>query len=410
MEMNKEQLILNKVEEKRQDIIDFVQKMVQIPSVTNNEAAIGDAFYQDMKEKMHLDDVQMIEAEPGHPNIIARVKGQGDGPTLTFNGHMDVIFEGPAEDWTYPPYSGEIVDGKLYGRGSVDMKSGTCSSVLAAWIIKELGLPLKGDVQLTVVCDEEICGDRGICYLLKEGYVKKEHENDMGINCEPTKCKGGQRVVVAHKGILRAHFHVHGKNAHGARPWLGINAIEKAAKLVNRIHLLEEQIKVKHHPMLETPSILIAMMKGGQALNMLPSECTVSVTRRMLPGESKEEAVAQYQKIIDDLAAEDSDFKADLEIYPGFRPPMDIGTDNEITRIVQKAYQTVTGKELPMVAEEGGTDATFVVEATGIPMPVFGPGDVTLCAALDEAVELEDIIMAVKVYALAIYYALGMDA
>ena len=407
--MSQEQIILNAVEENRQEIIDFIQKIVQIPSVTGDEAAIGDAFYQGAKE-WGLDDVQMVEAEPGHPNILARVKGQKDGPTLMFNGHMDVITPGPVAEWTYPPYSGAIVDGRMYGRGSVDMKSGTCSSFLAAAIIKKLGIPLKGDVLLSAVCDEEICGDRGVCYLLKEGYLKKTHPDDMGINCEPSKCQGRQRLVIAHKGILRAHIVVYGKNAHGARPWLGINAIDQAVKVVNRIHLLEEKIRVKHHPLLNAPSIMVAMMKGGSAMNMLPGTCTVSVTRRLLPGESKAQAIRDYQDILDALAAEDAQFKAELQIWKGFRPPLDIAPDSPIVHALQKAYRAVKGTDLPVAGEEAGTDASFVVEATGIPMPVFGPGDIALCAALDECVELDDIIDAIKTYALAIYYALGSEA
>ena len=406
-----EQMILDAVDARRDEIISFVQKMVQIPSVTNDEVAIGNAFYEDM-QKLGLQDVQFIEEEPGHPNIIARVKGDAGGPSLIFNGHLDVIPPGPEEDWTYPSTSGKIVDGKLYGRGTVDMKSGTCSSVLAAAIVKDLGIPLKGDVQLTVVCDEEICGSRGVLYLLKKGYIKKNHPDDMGINCEPSR-HGDQDILwIANKGILRAHFIVHGKNAHGSRPYLGINAITKAVKVIQEVEALEKRIRaeVKPHPLMEPPVIMVAMVSGGSAMNMVPDTCRVSVTRRTLPGETKEKAIQDYQDIIDKLSAADPEFKAELEVYPNFRLPMDIDPNERIIEIIQSAYERVKGVRLPLGGEEGGADAPFIVDATGIPMPVFGPWDGFRSAALNEYVGLDDIILGVKVYALSIYYALGKDA
>ena len=406
-----EQKILDAVDARRDELISFVQKMVQIPSVTLDEAAIGEAFYEGM-QKLGLQDVQLIEEEPGHPNIIARVKGDAGGPSLIFNGHLDVIPPGPEEDWIYPSTSGKIVDGKMYGRGTVDMKSGTCGSVLAAAIVKDLGIPLKGDVQLTVVCDEEICGSRGVIYLLKKGYIKKNHPDDMGINCEPTRKGDQQRLWIANKGILRAHFIVHGKNAHGSRPYLGINAITKAVKVIEEVEALEKRIQaeVQPHPLLEPPVILVAMVSGGSAMNMVPDTCRVSVTRRLLPSETKEKAIQDYQDIIAKLSAADPEFKAELDVYPNYRLPMDLDPNEPIIEILQRAYERIKGVRLPLAGEEGGADAAFVIDATGIPMPIYGPGDIKLAAAIDECVELEDIITAIKVYALSIYYALGKDA
>ena len=262
-----------------------------------------------------------------------------------------------------------------------------------------------------MVCDEEICGSRGVLYLLKKGYIKKNHPDDMGINCEPTRKGDHNRIWIANKGILRAHFIVHGKNAHGSRPYLGINAITKAVKVIQEVEALEKRIRaeIKPHPLLEPPVILVAMIKGGSAMNMVPDTCRVSVTRRLLPGETKERAIQDYLDIIDKLSAADPEFKAELDVYPGFRLPMDLDPNERIIEIIQSAYERIKGVRLPLEGEEGGADAAFVVDATGIPMPIYGPGDGLRGATVDECVELEDIITAVKVYALSIYYALGKD-
>ena len=153
--MNAEKIILDKVEENRQQIIDFVQKIVQIPSLSGEEFEIGQALKKGM-EDWGLEDVEVVEKVPKHPNLLARVNGKADGPTLVFNGHMDVIAPGDESQWTYPPYSGAIVDGNLYGRGTVDMKTSTCTMMLASAILKKTNLPLNGNILVTVVCDEEI--------------------------------------------------------------------------------------------------------------------------------------------------------------------------------------------------------------------------------------------------------------
>ena len=189
-----------------------------------------------------------------------------------------------------------------------------------------------------------------------------------------------------------------------------MNAITGAVKVIHEVEELEKKLQQQYkHPLLAPPTILVAMIEGGSAMNMVPDSCKISLTRRMTPYENKEQAIQDYQDIIDKLAAEDPNFKADLEVWKGFRLPMDLNPEERIIKIMQKAYEKVTGNPLPVDGEEGGADAAFIVDATGIPMPCFGPGDITLCAALDEAVELDDLILAVKVYALSIYYALGKE-
>lgn len=225
--MNREEQILNKVEERREKIIAFLQHVVQTPSLTGEEATVGQAFYEGMKD-WGLEDVKIVEAAPKRPNVLGYVKGKGEEFGLVFNGHMDVLPVGDEADWQYPPFSGKIVDGKMYGRGTIDMKAGVCASIAAAGIIKELGIPLKGYVQCTGNCDEEICGDLGILFLLKEGYIKGG-PGIAGINCESTNLK---TLDIAQKGNMRLHIHFKGKSILGCRPWKGINAVSHAAKCI----------------------------------------------------------------------------------------------------------------------------------------------------------------------------------
>ena len=398
-----EQRIIDAVEAKRQDIIDFFQKMVQFPSLPGEEKEMGDALYQGLKD-WGMEDVTIVEKEPGHPNILARIKGVADGPNFTFNGHLDVIHPGSYDRWTDPPFSGRIKDGKIYGRGTVDMKAGTISSALACAILNQLQIPLYGNVLFTGVCDEEICGERGILYLLEAGYIKKFREDDIGLNCEPTNFK---EIEIATKGVLRADVTFHGKSAFGARPWLGINAIGKAVKFIGKIDELSERIWQKKHRLLNPPTILVAMIEGGSATNIVPDSCKVTVTRRLLPGETKEECVQDYQDILAALRKQDPEFKATLHVWKGFRPPAEVSENTLVVQAVTKAHKLIRQADLLITGSEGGTDASHVVAQIGLPMPVYGPGEECRVGAVDECIELDDLIDAVKVYALTVYYALG---
>ena len=406
-EMNAtEQKIVDAVEAKRQDIIDFFQKMVQFPSLPGEEKEMGDALLQGMKD-WGLTDVEIVEKEPGHPNVLARLHGTEDGPNFIFNGHMDVIHPGSEETWTDPPFSGKIKDGWIYGRGTVDMKAGTISSFLAGAIFNQLQIPIRGNVLFTAVCDEEICGERGILYLLEAGYIKKQREDDMGLNCEPTNFK---EIAIATKGLLKVDITVHGKSAFGARPWLGINAIDKANKLIHKIRDLNETLKSIRHPILNPPSIMVAIIEGGQATNIVPDYCKVTVTRRLLPGETKEECLKEFQDIFDQLKKEDPEFEATLNIRDGFRPPAEVSKDTVVCQAVAKAHKLIRGEDLAFVGSEGGTDASHVVNQIKLPMPVYGPGEDHRIGMIDECIKLDDVVDAVKVYALTIYYTMGLQA
>jgi len=395
-----EESIIQHIHKNQKKIISFVQEMVRIPSVTGEEDKIGKAFYQKMKN-IGLDEVEIIEAEPGRPNVIGRLKGVKKGKKLMFNGHMDVVPYGPLEEWDYPPCSGKIINGRMYGRGTVDMKSGTSASVLAVEIIKELGIPLKGEVLLTAVCDEEVGGAKGIKYLIEKGYIKA----DMGINCEATNLK---TLDIAHKGIYQCDVTIYGKAIHGSRPWLGINAIDKAVDVLNRIKILEEQLKLRKHPLLNHPTINVGTIQGGTVVNMIPSLCKMEINRRIIPGESFDIAEKEIQAILDHLSKEDPDFRAELKSKNINMPVLDVPSDASVVKSIQKAHKLVKGEDLPIGGKDAGTDAAWIVAATGIPMPIYGPGDyLKHSLAANESIALKDIIDAVKVYALTIYYLLG---
>lgn len=401
-----EEKIIGAVDDRREDFINFYRKLVKIPSFTGHEQEVAQALIDGMQAR-GFDNIKVIERIPGHPNVFAYLKGIEEGPTYTFNGHMDVLPPQNADRWPYPPFSGHMEDGKIYGRGTVDMKAGTFGSFLAGLVIKDLNIPLKGDVLFTAVCDEEICGENGVAYLLKEGHIRKNREDDFGLNCEPTNLR---EMNIATKGMLRTDIVVKGKGAFSARPYLGINAINKACKLIEAIMELDNRIgtdETLHHPLLEKPSVTVAMINGGEASNLVPDTCTLTISRRMLPCENMEDCLHDYEEIIKKLHSEDPEFEAEIITWNNFRPPVELPPDTKVASAIRKAQLLVTGEELELTGSEGGTDASLIVYHTGLPMPVYGPGDYRLLGTVNEHITADDFLSAIKIYALSIYYTLG---
>ena len=402
-----EKRIIEEVEAGREDFVQFFRKLVMTKSFTKQEQEVAQLLAEGLKER-GMKDVRIMGPEPDRPNVVAVYEGIEDGPTCTFNGHLDVLPPQEENLWPHKPFAGDIEDGKLYGRGTVDMKSGTFSSFFAGLVLERLQLPIRGRVVFTGVCDELVCGDQGILYLLKEGVIRKEHPEDFGINCEPTNL---EEMNMATKGVMRADVTVIGKGAFNARPYLGVSAIDQSAKFIQSVQRLNADIASDpawSHPLLEPRSVQVAMIQGGEASNLVPERVKMTVTRRLHPGETLEDCMKDYEEIFETLHGEDEQFRAEIRPWDGFRPPVEVPMDTPVAAAVARALKLVTGKDLALTGSEGGTDASHVVAQTGIPMPVFGPGDHRLLGTVDECVPLDDFIDAIKIYALTVYYMLGI--
>jgi len=400
--MNIEERIIEQVERNRDEILAFVQSVVRIPSVTGHEEEIAKAVYAKMRECGI--EAEYLEAAPHRPNVVGHYRGAAPGKILVFNGHMDICPPGPEEEWDFDPYCGDIHDGQLWGRGTVDMKSGTCGGAMAVKALKDAGVPIKGEVLLTCVCDEEVGSILGTQWLIKNGRLK----GDFAINCEATNL---QTVDVIHKGILRVDITVYGRSIHGSRPWLGINAIDKAMALLQRLNKLGEEIyATRTNPYVHPATLNVGTIEGGTVPNMIPGKCVLKMNRRLVPGETKEAAIEEMRAVCEQLAQEDREFKYDLAVDSFEMPIMYTPDDAPPVTAIRRAHRRVHGKELPIGGKDAGTDASWITYAAKIPCPVYGPGDyLRYSLGPNEHIPVDDIVDAVKVYALAIYYLLGEE-
>ncbi|MEW6243533.1 MAG: ArgE/DapE family deacylase [Bacillota bacterium] len=375
----------------REDLLSLLQQMIRIESVNptlvkggNGESRIA-LFLKEYLSMAGLE-VRCQELGPNRVNVIGILKGSGGGKSIMLNGHTDTV---GLDGMEIEPLLPEIRDGKVYGRGSLDMKGGLAASIIAVKTLARAGTRLKGDVILACVADEEYAS------MGTEALVK-EYRADSAIICEPSDLGIG----IAHKGFAWARVEVFGRAAHGSRPDEGIDAIAKAGKLLVEIETLGSQVLTqKTHPLLGSPSIHTSLISGGTELSTYPSYCRVELERRTVPGESPETVRDEIAGIIDKLAREDRQFKAGFDVF-FHRSPLEVSKDELIVETLARAYERVFAKPAQYIGFSGWMDSAILAEA-GIPTTIFGPCGQGLHAAV-EYVDFKSVVAVARVLAATI--------
>jgi acetylornithine deacetylase len=324
--------------------------------------------------------VDLLEALPGRPNVLARIGGGEGGRSLLLNGHLDTV---GVEGMTHAPFTPDERDGRLYGRGATDMKAGIAAMCAAAVRAADAGLG--GEVIVTAVIDEEF-ESRGTRALLAMGITAHA-----AIVTEPTRLA----ICPAHRGFAWAEVSVVGRAAHGSRYDVGVDAITHAALLLAELDAHQRAVLAhRTHPLLGRASLHAGTIGGGIGLSTYPDRCTVSLERRTLPGE-------QGSGFADEIAAAAARVRS---ITPSFRAdvmlglvqePNEVPTDHALVLALQEAC-AAAGRAAPIEGLSCWTDAALLT-AAGIPAICYGPGDIALAHAAEEYVTVEEIAHATDV-------------
>jgi len=375
----------------------FLQELVRIPSVNppGNEGPVAELMARKLSALgFHT---QIVESAPGRANLVATLTGTGGGPRLILNGHMDV--QPAANGWSVDPFGGEIKDGSLYGRGSMDMKAGLAAAVFGIEQLIRQGKKFSGDLIVAAVADEVCGGHLGTGFLIREGYLK----GDFAVICEPT----GQQVNVAHRGALWLEIEIAGKSAHGGRPWLGVNAVSKMAAIITAIEQkMLPSLSNRVHRLLPTPTINLGTIAGGTKFNMVADRCVLQVDRRLVPGETVDKVKSEFEDLCETVRQSDHEkFLVTVREVMSV-PPSEISEDAPIVQECVRAFQQVTGEAPAIGCTAGFEDAHFFINA-GIPAAMFGPYRrnppnvrfYSNSGGPDEHVRLDDLQTAVRVYA-----------
>jgi acetylornithine deacetylase len=324
---------------------------------------------------------ELHDVAPGRPNLVARI-GRGGGRSVMFNGHLDVV---GTEGMIHAPFDAGVRDGRLYGRGSADMKGGIAAMCAAAWRAAQEGLD--GEVVIAAVADEEYesLGTRAL--------VARGVRADVAVVTEPTRLA----IMPAHRGFVWIEVEVAGRAAHGSRWDIGVDAIRHAGLLLAELDRVDaEVLPSRTHPLLGRGSLHASLIEGGIGMSTYPDRCVLKLERRTIPGESAADAVAEVERACAAVRSRRATFRAAVRLLVA-QGPSDVAVDAPLVRTLEAALGAAG---LPVAVEgmSAWTDAALLNEA-GIPAVCFGPGDISLAHAAEEYIPLDEIDRAVTVLA-----------
>ncbi|MDQ2846184.1 MAG: M20 family metallopeptidase [Actinomycetota bacterium] len=345
-------------------------------------------------------DVTVTEVAPGRPNVVAVIEGKRPGRTLMFEGHTDVVTEGDRAAWTFDPFSGDIVDGRLLGRGSADMKSGVAAMIHAVRAVQQLGFA--GRIIVGVLVDEEELMLGATAFA---GSELAGSGIDGVIVCEP---EGGEICAIA-KGAMRVRVDLVGEMAHGAMPHRGKNPIPALGQLLMGLRELGDQLAegLGSHPTLGdfylTPTVLLA--GTAEQINVIPSTASVLIDVRTIPGAGHPGILHLITRLTEQIAAE-AGLGSTVAMLVD-RPVIDTPTDAAVVQALAAAHRDVTGDEPVFGGVPGTTDGTVLARDAGLQTVVYGPGGKWIAHQADEFVDVSDIETATRVYAAAAQHFLA---
>ncbi|MGE5485257.1 MAG: ArgE/DapE family deacylase [Ignavibacteriales bacterium] len=348
----------------RGKILEWLKEMVSTESVNpslvpggGGEAAMA-RFVADVCAGMGLD-VRIDEPSAGRPNVIAVLRGARPSRerNLLLNGHLDTVALGGMKDALVPRESG----GRLYGRGSLDMKGGLAAILGALEALSRSNLRLEGDVVLAATSDEEYAS-------IGAQHVAGEIDAGGAVIAEAT----GMGLCLAHKGFAWLKVETYGKAAHGSLPAAGVDAIAKMGKFLAELdEYSRTELGTRTHHLLGNPSVHASTITGGTELSTYPDRCTLMIERRTIPGETADGVLGEMKGILDRLSRSDRSFVAECEVTL-YRPPYEVGGDSAIAVAVSDAFTSVMGKPPHVVGVAAWLDSG-IFGPRGIPCVIMGP-------------------------------------
>jgi succinyl-diaminopimelate desuccinylase len=397
----KTQELFQVVEEMRPQIITFLQSLVQIPSENppGNYVEICDFLEKGLTELGF--EVQVISVPDGltqaaglstpRKNVVAILRGSGGGRNLIFNSHLDTVPAGDPAQWDYPPFSGAIANGRIYGRGATDSKGRLSAYIMAAVALAKTDIARKGDVIIAATCDEETGGILGAGYINQNGHVHGEMVIVEGYS---------NHIVRAMAGVLQLKIVTEGIPAHAGYKWKGLNAVEKMAKVVQGLEKLQEELEGEPSsiPGMKYTTVNIGTIQGGTKVNVVPASCEIEVDFRVIPEHSLDSLYGRVEAFLQSLELEDPTFKAKLTRITDFQTEPTITDENSpLISELQQAVQEVTGRTLPVVGILAQADTRWFIQ-NGIPGINFGPGtSENSIHGFNECMEIEDLIQTTKI-------------
>ena len=376
------------VERYRDEAIQFLQELLQTPSPTGEELVVSEVTAKWMESEGLQ--VERHALDPLRPNLLAYWIGKSEEPKFMFNGHYDVF--PPVDDPRAPnPWSGEIKDGNIYGRGSVDMKGGLAAGIMAVKLLKRSGFMPNGTIIISCDADEEQGGEFGSKYLISKGLLKA----DFGISMEASE----DLVIVDSDGRIAYSVTYKSDSWHAGTRSEQDNALQKAVKAIDALNNYDATLKRERYFSAKDGGAILSItsIKAGTVSNMNPDTCTFTIDRRYTKGETPESSTRELRQILDGLKADDPEMDYDLEI-PIISPRLAMDEKAPLIDSIIDTYNEFTGKTIRRGRRCGGGDTSKITDAYGYPLPQFGPGKFDQLCREDEHLEIDDYLLFIKMY------------
>jgi succinyl-diaminopimelate desuccinylase len=419
--------LLKAIEGRREELIELTRELIRFPTVNPpGEAYRPCAQFVGRRLQSRGFAVEYVRAEgtPGdsdsYPriNVIARREGTASGPCVHFNSHIDVVQTG--DGWTLDPFAGVVKDGRVYGRGSCDMKGGLAASIIAIETLIDSGANWPGALEISGTVDEESGGYGGVHYLAERGWFSAPRVDHVIIP-EPLNV---DRVCIGHRGVWWAEIETHGRIAHGSMPFLGDCAVRHMHAVIERFEReLYPKLAARHTDMPVVPpgarhsTLNINSIHGGQAEQQsgyptacVPDSCRMVIDRRLLIEESIDSVKSEVSAILDQLVAERAEFRYSIRDIFEVRPSMS-DRNGPVARSTAAAIRRVIGRDPEFICSPGTYDQKHIDRVGRLRDCIaYGPGILDLAHQPDEYVLIEDMVNSAKVMALAAWSLLHRAA
>lgn len=388
--MTADDAIIAAVERERERLISFYQELVRIPTVWGEAGPLRVAAELIASTLLPAGyEVDLADSgTDGMPMVIARLPGSGGGRSVLFNGHMEVY--PPSTSWSVDPFGGVIRDGKLYGQGAADMKGGTAAMTMACWLLGAHLERLPGDIVLLAI-PNHFEGGEGTRKALRDGLTA-----DWAINCEPSDVL----VLTGQRGIAYLTITVRGRAAHTTALEIGVNAIERAAAVIEALRRMVPR-DANSNPVDAEKILNVAMIDGGVKHNLVPETCTITVDIRFAPEQTPELVLRDVREAIAEAVPTD-EFPVTVELEQTCirnpRTSLRLSDDHPLVTTLASAHERATGRPATLGFHPAWPD-TPIFNERGIPAATYGPGAMQ-CYWDDEYVELEEYLTAIKTYCL----------
>ncbi len=445
-----EELIINEIDENREEYINFLRELVQTDSYNppGNEKNVALKIEKYLKEADI--DCEVFSFGENRANLIAFLNNNNEGKILLYNGHMDVVPVGSGDEWKNPPLSAYIKRKKImYGRGTADMKSALAGMTIALKILKKLGIEISGNLILNSVADEETGGELGTGWCLENILKKRNIKCDFAVVGEPTGLSPlPKAIILGEKGRMELKIVTNGISGHAAVPFLGKNAIYMMSEIIQNFDQIDNNIPIINPPMpkekikdliseafpnkeifmkifneqpllenlVKSLSLFtksLTMIKGGIKSNVIPDYCEAYADLRLLPGQNAQDIIDSLKKIITDLGykIKDEPLGAPDEVYVYLEvislseaSYWEEWENSEDLKDFHGLIKDIYGKTPFYFLFPASADASFYRNSGYCPATVlFGPGGASTAHAINEYVEINDYIQAIKVYTLFAY-------